>query len=304
MIMKRIVLVSILVFAAGLVLSAQNDFKARYDRLVARGGAAGLGVETLLDSWGASDSLSIDYLKARADFYYVKSMSSEIVMKPTKKYLGCDPMIEMKDSSGTPVYYYQEVMYDESLIGESLRWIETAIATYPTRLDMRIDKITTLVGYEKESPDMATGELLGLIDNHFRKKPVWDIPGVDCVDDAYFCEIIQEYCYTFYSIATVSSQESFRKISEKMNSYCPKETMFIDNLGSYYTLSKDYKTALKYYGKALKIKADDLTAIRNSVVIATRTKDSKNLKKYLALLEKYGNESEQTQARVRLQALK
>lgn len=302
--MKKTILISILSLSACIMLSAQNDFKARYDRLVARGGAAGLGVETLLDSWGAADSLDIDYMKARADFYYVKSMSSEIITKPTRKYLGGDPILELKDSTGTPVYYFQDTKYDERLMGESLRWLGFAIERYPTRLDLRIDRITTLVGYEKESPDMATTEILKFIDDHFRKRTVWDLPGVGSVDDTYFCDIIQEYCYTFYSIATVSSQESFRKISEKMNSLCPRETMFIDNLGSYYTVSKDYKTAMKYYGKALKIKADDLTAIRNSVVIATRRKDSKNLRKYLQMLEKYGTENEKIQAKVRLEAMK
>ncbi|MCQ2143773.1 MAG: hypothetical protein MJY56_06865 [Bacteroidales bacterium] len=302
--MKRIICAALVAISMSISLGAQNDFKARYDRLVARGGAAGLGVETLLDSWGAADSLSIDYLKARSDFYYVKSMSTEVVVKPTKKYLGCDPIFELKDSTGTPQYYYQETMYDERTIGESLRWIGFAIENYPTRLDLRIDRITTLVGYEKESPDMATTELMRLIDDHFRKRVVWDLPGADKVDDGYFADIIQEYCYTFYSIASVSSQEAFRKISEKMNSLCPKETMFIDNLGSYYTVSKDYKTALKYYGKSLKIKPDDLTAIRNSVVITTRQKDNKNLRKYLQMLEKYGNENEKIQAKVRLEALK
>jgi len=302
--MKRLILTSILTMAACLALQAQNDFKSRYDRLVARGGAAGLGIETLLHNWGAEDSLSIDYLKARADFYYVKSISTEVISKPTRKYLGCDPMLELKDSTGTPIYYYQASVFDESLIGESLKWIDLAISNYPARLDLRIDKITTLVGYEKESPDMATIELMSLIEDNFKKKIEWDFPDVESADEGFFPEIIQEYCYTFYSIATVSSQESFRKISEKMNSYCPKETMFIDNLGSYYTVRKEYKTALKYYGKALKLKSDDLTAIRNCVVICTRTKDNKNLKKYLEMLEKYGNESEKVQAQIRLKALK
>ena len=64
--------------------------------------------------------------------------------------------------------------------------------------------------------------------------------------------------------------------------------LFLDNLGSYYlVVAKNSKTALKYYNKVLKIKPDDMTAIKNLVILARNSKDVKLEKKYLPMMIKY-----------------
>ena len=67
---------------------------------------------------------------------------------------------------------------------------------------------------------------------------------------------------------------------------------------------KDSKSALKYYNKVLKKAPDDITAIRNCVVLARNAKDVKLEKKYLPMLIKYGEtEADRESARVRLDYL-
>ena len=67
---------------------------------------------------------------------------------------------------------------------------------------------------------------------------------------------------------------------------------------------KDNKTAMKYYSKVLKIKADDLTAIKNIIILARNSNNVKLEKKYLPLLIKYTqDEKEKIAAQARLKSL-
>ena len=70
-----------------------------------------------------------------------------------------------------------------------------------------------------------------------------------------------------------------------MLDYYPSNVLFIDNVGSYYLVYKeDYKTALKYYNKALKINKQDETAIKNCIILARKKKDKKMEAKYQKML--------------------
>ena len=61
---------------------------------------------------------------------------------------------------------------------------------------------------------------------------------------------------------------------------------------------------LKYYNKVLKKHPDDLTAIRNCILLARNDKNIKLEKKYLPMLVKYGEtENDRNSAKARLTAL-
>ena len=139
---------------------------------------------------------------------------------------------------------------------------------------------------------MALSSLKGLVDYNFTRHPQWEYPGVEKADDEFFAAAIQEYCYLFFKYGTPTSFEAFRQLSEKMLSYRPSDVLFLDNLGSYYlVVAKNSKTALKYYNKVLKIKPDDMTAIKNLIILARNAKDVKLEKKYLPMMIRYTDDS-------------
>lgn len=279
------------------------DYKARYERLVSKVGVAGVGVETVLDKWAQADSCDVDLLVARFAMYFERSRSFVVEENPAKKYLGLDPILTLKDSLGVNKYYFQVPVFDDGIYGNAMRNIDKAIKLYPDQLDLRITKATALIAYEKDSPDLASEFLMGLIDEWAAKKYNWKFEGVEKVDQELFSAAMLEYCASFFNTSSPKSLETFKAISERMLKIDKNNVNFVNNLGSYYVKKKDYKKGLKYYDKVLKTAPDNYAAIKNCCNIAIGTKDVKLQKKYLPMLVKYGSESESMSAKVRLESL-
>ena len=283
--MKKILFAAVALFACALA-SAQTEserYEQRYDLLVSRLGTAGLGVETILDNWEKVDSANAKMLLGRFSYYFTKAQTTEVVSKPGKKYLGMDPLLTLKDSLGNDVYYYQHSVFDDELYGQAIKAADKAIALHPDRLDFRFMKANAYIAYEKESPDMALAYLFSLIDEDGRRREAWNY-GDDEAEPDFFEEAMQEYCYSLYSIGSETSREAFRRLSEKLSGIYPANPEFINNIGSYYLLNHEYKTALKYYDKVLKKHPGDRTAMQNALLAAKQMKNSKLEKKYQAMM--------------------
>ena len=286
-------------------LSAQTSekYEQRYELLLSQFGPAGVGIETVLNKWEAVDSTDAKMLYARFNYLFTKAQTSAVVAKPERKYLGMEPLLTLKDSLGNDVFYYQVNEFDDQLYAQAVKTIDRTISLYPDRLDYRFVKANAYIAYEKESPDMALACLLDLADRYSDRKGRWTYEG-EKVDDSFFTDAMQEYCYSFYSIGTSSSMEAFLGLSQKMLQLYPDNTGFLSNIGSYHMLANgDYKTALKYYSKVLRKKPDDYTAIKNSALAARKLNNRKLEIKYLRMLVEHGPEKEKIVAESRLKAL-
>lgn len=280
-----------------------QDFQRKYNLLVAQVGPGGVGVETLLDNWSKVDHDNPDMLMAKFNCYLTKAQSTEIITKDVKKYLGTDPVLSLKDSTGTDINYFQVLRYDDELFGQAISALDRAIALYPRRLEYRFLKANAYMSYEQESPDMALSNLLALINDYSSDSEGWTYDS-EVVDEDFFTSAIQEYCVTLHSLATPSAYEALKKLSEKMLEKYPDRHMFRTNIGTYHLLVlKDYKGAIRQYGQVLKKVPDDYTSIINSVLAARQLKNKKLEIKYLQMLLKHGTEKDRLHAQARLKAL-
>ena len=301
--MRKILVLAALCMTA--MMSAQTPsekYEQRYNMLSSQFGAAGVGVETVLDNWEKVDSTNARLLLARFDFYLTKAQSISVVKKENRRYLGMEPVLVLKDSLQRDIYYYQETFYDDDLYGKAIKTIDKAVNLYPDRIDFRFVKANALIAYEKESPDMAMDYLKSLVAEASRRSADWiygdEKVGKDFVEDA-----MQEYCYSFYTIGSDASREAFLTLSQKLSGLYPGNAGFMNNIGSYYLVKHEYKTALKYYDKVLKKHPSDYTAIQNGLLAARRLKSEKLEKKYLTMMVKYGPEKDKMTAQLRLDAL-
>ncbi len=302
--MKKVILAFAALFLAvsSFGQTESERFEQRYDLLVSKLGPAGVGVETVLNNWEKVDSTNAKLLLARFSYLFSKAQTSEVVQKPVKKYLGMEPILALKDSLGNDVFYYQENIFDDELYGQAVKAADRAVALYPDRLDFRFLKANAYIAYEKVSPDMALAYLQGLIRENSARKSPWQYEGAD-VDSQFFQDAMQEYCFSFYTIGSATSYEAFRTLSEELFELYPDNMGFMNNIGSYYLVNQEYKTALKYYDKVLKKIPDDYTAIQNGLLAARKMQNVKLEKKYLGYIIKYGSENEKLVANGRLMAL-
>ena len=268
-------------------LPAQSvDWQKKYERQVKAVGLSGVGVETILDSWGAADSSSVDYLAARYAFWFDKSHSLVVEAHDSPRYLGMEPMLELSDSSkSNTVWYYQVDSFDDELFGRALRYLDKAAAAMPAELEYRVWKVSALMLYEKESPDMTLGLILSLIDEDRSTGQKWLYQGEE-QDRDFFDGLIQEFCWNLFNLGTPQARDAFLKVSEKMLSYDRKSPVFMANVGSYLMSVKEYKKALKQFDKVLKLDPDNDTAIRNCVTIARILRDDKLKSKYNPMLSR------------------
>jgi len=302
--MRKFVFAALLLFAQT-VIYAQSEserYAQRYDMLVSKLGPAGIGIETVLNNWEKVDSTNAKLLLGRFSYLFTKAQSAEVVSRPEKKYLGMEPLLSLKDSTGNDIYYYQVNVFDDELYGQAMRAADKAVATWPDRLDFRFLKANAYIAYEKESPDMALAYLLTLIDENSARKGKWTYEG-NSVDDAFFSDAMQEYCYSFFTLGSPTSREAFFSLSQKLSGIYPDNLEFVNNLGSYHLVKEEFKAALKYYDKVLKKSPSDQTARQNALLAARRMKNVKAEKKYLNLMVRYGSEKEKTLAQVRLDSL-
>lgn len=297
----------ILVFISALVISsavhAQSEkHEQRYNMLVSKLGYAGVGVETILNNWEKEFPSDPKMLLGKFNYMFTKAQTAQIVSKPSAKYLGMEPVLTLKDSTGTDVYYYQEIFYDDDIYGQAIKAVDKAIDIYPEKLDFRFVKANAYIAYEKESPDMAISYLMSLIEESESRK-VW-VYNDEPTDMNFFSEAMLEYCFSFYTIGTPASMNAFFTLSQRMHEKDPDNPAFLNNIGSYNLLVKeDYKTALKCYNKVLKSHPDDYTAIKNCVILARKKNDLKMEKKYLQKLVQFGTEKDKVTAEARLKAL-
>lgn len=269
--MKKLAIVISAVMCCTL-LQAQTaeQFKAKYVHQVNAMGYAGLGVETILNKWEAAFPDDVDMMMGKFCFFLAKSQTSEVVAKDQDKFLGEKPVLSIPDSTGHRTNWFQENFYDEEYFAQCIEYIDKAIATAPNELGYRENKISALQSYEKESPDLASAELVALVDYNTENHPEWTLNAMP-IDEDVFYSAIQEYCYEFYTIGSPASYECFRSISEKMLPIAPNETCFLTNIGTYWLVAqKNDKKALKYYKKALKINPDEESAKANIALIEKR----------------------------------
>jgi tetratricopeptide (TPR) repeat protein len=305
--MKKYITIVCTVLLAVLSVSAQNseqDYLNRYNLLLKHLGPSGVGIETLLDKWEAAYPEDINMILGKFSYYFAKSQNTEVVRKEQPKFLGQSPVMTLKDSLGHPVNYFEETFFADSLFGKAEYQIDKIIKKYPDRLDFRFLKVSALIAYEKESPDMALSELKALVNYNCIDSPSWKYPNVE-VDQDFFKAAIQDFCFAFYKTGTASSYSAFKDISELMLKYYPVDPLFMDNMGSYYLVAAgNPKMALKYYNKVLKNNPGDITAIKNSILLARNEKNRKLEKKSLQRLVKYSQDStERKSAEIRLESL-
>ena len=271
--MKRTIIIIATLLLGGLAAFAQStaeEYSEKYNRLVSRLGYAGVGIETYIDKWEAAFPEDGKMLEARCNYYLAKGMTTEVVPMSAEKYLGNKPVISLPDSTGKKTNYFEVVNYDDELFGQAISCLDKAITLYPLDLVYRTDLISCLLAYEKDSPDMALKELDKLVNKEKKEHPEWVVYG-EKAEEGVFSDLVSNFCVRLYNIGAPSAYEAFFALSTKLSKLYPKNSNYVDNIGSYWLVAKgNERKAMRFYKKALKLNPDDEVAKTNIRVIERR----------------------------------
>jgi tetratricopeptide (TPR) repeat protein len=282
----------------------QEEYLRRYKNLVARVGASGVGVETLLNRWAEAYPEDVQQMLARFSFCYSRCQTTRLEQKPVDRYLGREPILPMTDSLGNKCNYFEVTDFDEELYAQANLAIDQAIAAAPEHLDYRLVKLDAMMAFEQGNPDMTLQQLKALADYHFKQHPAWVYEGMGEVDNDQFKAFMQDYCVALFRLGTPGGSEAFKAFSEYLLTYCKDEPLYLNNLGSYYLTKKDFKKAQKYFDQVLKKDPGNSTALKNCILMARSKKDLNLEKKYLAQMARNGEtETDRASAQARLDAL-
>ncbi len=281
----------------------QEEFLRRYNNLTERVGAAGVGVETLLNKWEAAYPDDVQQMLARFSFYFTRCQTSHVEQLAQDRYLGREPILPMTDSLGNKCNFFEITEYDDELYAQANLAIDQAIAAQPNQLDYRLIKIDAMMAFEKDSPDVTLQQLKALADMHFKQHPAWEYGGLGSVSNDQFKAFMQDYCVALFRLGTPGGAEAFKSLSEYMLTYCKDDPLFVNNLGSYYLTKKDFKKAQKYFDQVLKKDPANMIALKNGILLARSKKDVNLEKKYLTLMARNGEtETDRAGAQARLDA--
>ena len=100
------------------------------------------GQRALLAEWRATDANDPELYVAYFNFYVSESRSTMLRLD-TKP--GGEPMLQLQDPD-TAVkepagYLYEETVFDREILADGFAYIDSGIARFPQRLDMRFGKI-------------------------------------------------------------------------------------------------------------------------------------------------------------------
>jgi len=275
--MKKTI-ISFILFLAGMSAFSQTraDFAKQYNTQVDIVGFCGLGVESILDKWEATFPGDGEVLRARFSYYFSKAKSSEVAIKDQDTFMGAQPVLQLKDSLGRPVNYFMVSTFEDSLLNIAFKYIDMAIEQNPREMSYRAEKFTALAAYEKEMPAASLKLALEFVDYYASNaKLPWTMFSRPASSDVFQAQI-QDFCYSYYKIASGASYEAFFKLASRMNKLYPKSELFLGDLASYWLVAKkDTKKASKYYQKVLKINPSNEIALKNMEVIRQIEQDGK-----------------------------
>lgn len=304
--MKRVLLVLMGALLALQPVSAQlssAEYKEKYDRQVRAVGYAGLGVETILEHWGNVHPDDPDMLEGRFFFDLTRARSTKMLRSPKAKYMGREPVMTLKDSTGTPVYFYEEEFYADSLFACAIRHLDRAAALRPEEFLYRSHLLNALIAKEKEEPVLSVEELDALIGHDKATRPKWTFRG-QATEPEFFADVVQDYCRLYYDIGTPKSYAAMRRISERMIKLYPARLEFQTNMGAYWrTAENNPKKALAVYKKVLAKDKDNYQAAKNGFLTARSIDDRKMQKTCLETLVRVSpQESERLSAEALLKS--
>jgi tetratricopeptide (TPR) repeat protein len=197
----------------------------------------------VLRKWEASDPKDPELFTRYFNYYFAKSKKKVLA-------LTSDPpqgeSLSIQDSTGNTVGYMGDRIYfDPDLMQIALDKIDSGIALFPDRLDMRFGK-TYALGQEKDWAGF-TDEIIRTVQYSQRNMNHWTWTDGEIKDDGeqFLLNSIQGYQTDLYNTENDSLLPNMRAIAQEVLKYYPDNVESLSNLSITYLLTGEYDKGIE-----------------------------------------------------------
>ena len=302
--MKKLFL-SIGVMSLLLLAAAQDPYEQFYDA-VHEGDTTAMKA-SVLKIRNMNEQTAERYI-AEYNYYYNMSSTQSGLVTSVKLPSEADgvqgEVYTLTDSTGAVAgYMYYAQRWDFARVDSALDVISRGIAIFPDRLDMWYGKIHLLQQLCRWN--VFADEIHALLNRTTQNKLQWQWPNNNTPMEEVITDGIFDYeKELFMSAANDENTDKMRQkilllrgVAEDLYHHFPKYVQNINLLAATYQVLEDRNTALSWLLKAEKIAPHDGVVLSNIADTYYMLGDSKNERKYLKKVIKYGTPEEKERAK-------
>lgn len=220
-------------------------------------------VEKFLELNKTKLSQDPEYYVVLLNYVLTKGDKSVLVVSPGKPKPD-DLEVHDKDSGKVVGFIGNRGGYDEKLIVDGITKTQKALKSFNSRLDIHFGIVA--IAEKIKRWDIVGNQLVQIlkVSKEINNNWLWGpINSMDGNPRNFMIQNIVSRTAELFETSTPVSDEAFRKVSEALTQFYPKEIYGYANLGLYYATKNRYDLAEQYFKKALKIDPNDKIVLGN-----------------------------------------
>jgi tetratricopeptide (TPR) repeat protein len=263
------------------------------------------GQRALLAEWRATDANDPELYVAYFNFYVSESRSTMLRLD-TKP--GGEPMLQLQDPD-TAVkepagYLYEETVFDREILADGFAYIDSGIARFPQRLDMRFGKI--YMHGENKDYEHFTQEIVRTIDHGAATKYAWLWARNEPLEDPenYMYSNVQSYVHQLFETGDDALLPYMIRIGEAVIKHDPDNVESLSTIGAVHVMQGDLDKGLIMLLRAEKVDGKDGIVLGNIAQAYLRKGDTREAISYYERMLEVGDEESKAFARAQLKELR
>lgn len=252
----------------------------------------------------SADSLDPDYFILSINYYFCVAERPGIEIRQGD--ITAESLIALYDAQGNQVGGIIDHSYfDRGLMLTGIGILDSGIALYPDRLDMRFGKVYTC--FESRLLRESADALKGILSQHRTKGSEWKLdreaPLLKEADE-YVLENVQSYVRDFYDLSSPLSDSIVEEVSREIIATFPNSAYGYTNISSILRLQGNFDSSLAMLGQACRIDPSDPIVVINLAITAEEAGKVKLAVEYFTKLLSIGDVDQQALAREHLEKLR
>jgi len=275
-----------------------QDFRTTFRELSGKGDSA--ATLKLLHTWQKAKPNDPEMYVAFYNYYALEGLK-EVLSLQNEQPGG--KSFQLTDSTGKVAGYLgSQPALNINYLNQGFKYIDSAIAKFPTRLDMRFGKVYVLG--RMEDYEKFTREIIKTIEYGQRINFKWLWTDNKPLDDPekFMLGSVQDYVIQLFN-AGDQYTGYMGDIAQTILKYKPDHVESLSNLSISYMIKKDYPHAVEQLLKAEKLAPHDYIVLNNIAYCYELEGNKPNAINYYKLVKQYGDDDAKAAADKKIEVL-